>query len=238
MNTALVTGASRGIGLSISKYLVEKGYIVYGISRDFSQTDFKHENFRQVSCDLSKTHLLIDALEGLKKHIERLDILVNNAGVGYFGRHEELTNEMLVEMCSVNLLAPLILCREFMNHLKKTRGYIINIASITAKKVSPFGAAYSATKIGLYHFGRALFEESRKLGIKVVNICPDITRTDFFRDTSFMPSDTPEAYLLPEDIVKALDLVISSRDEIVVTEIEIRPRLLSLVKRREGKVKL
>lgn len=231
MKTAIVTGASTGIGFAISKKLVSMGYKVYGFARDFSKTNFDCENFIKIVCDITKTSLLLEHINAIKKS-EDIYILVNNAGVGYFGPHEELNPLKIHEMVSLNLEAPLILCQSLLRDLKKNKGYIINISSITAKKSSTYGCAYSATKAAISHFSESLFDETRKYGVKVVCIHPDMTKTNFYDKVNFRQGDQEESYITPECIADAVETVLSSRNGTVISEIVIQPQLHRIVRKK------
>jgi short-subunit dehydrogenase len=229
MGIAIVTGASSGIGLSVSKKLIEIGHKVYGIARDFSKTNFINPNFIPLVCDVTNTNKLITTVRDILEH-EDIYILVNNAGVGYFGPHETIKPEYIEGMVKTNLLAPLVLTHLVLRSLKKTQGYVINIASITALHSSRFGCAYAATKAGLHQFGDSLFDEVRKSGVKVVTIYPDITQTPFYENLSFRPEDDPLCYITPECIAETVENILSQRKGTVITQVVIRPQKLQLKK--------
>ncbi|TCS84513.1 SDR family NAD(P)-dependent oxidoreductase [Tepidibacillus fermentans] len=224
MKTAIVTGASSGIGLAIAKKLNRLGFVVYGLARDFSKTDDQHEHFQKIVCDVTDTKQLIEVTKKIKEQEKDIFILVNNAGVGYFGPHETLSPKQIETMIATNLQAPLILSNLLLRELRKSKGYIINISSITAKKSSSFGCAYSATKAGLSHFGISLFDEVRKSGVKIVTIHPDITQTPFYDHLDFQEGDVPESYITPECVANAVETILSQREGTVLTELTIQPQ--------------
>lgn len=229
MNSAIVTGASSGIGLSITKVLLNLNYKVYGFGRDFSKCDnlisniSTQENFIPISCDLMNTSLLCEKIKEISKN-ESIKILVNNAGTGYFGPHEELSPKKIHEMVTVNLEVPLMLTQLLLRQLKKTKGYIINISSIEAKKSSVYGCAYGATKAGLTHFSESLFDETRKYGVKVITIHPDMTQTNFYRNANFKEAEDYDTYITPDEVSHAVNMVLSERDSLVCTDITLRPQ--------------
>ncbi len=224
MKTAVVTGASSGIGLSISRSLIGIGYKVYGLSRSIKNVDFIHDNFIKLTCNLSRTRELLASIEHIKANEKEIHVLVNNAGVGFFGPHEQIKPGQIEQMVATNLQAPLIISSLLLRELRKTRGYIINISSITAKKSSTHGAAYAATKAGLSHFAASLFDETRKSGIKVVTIHPDMTKTDFYRNSDFKEGSDPESYITAECVSDAVEYVLSRRTGTVVSDITVRPQ--------------
>jgi short-subunit dehydrogenase len=224
MRTAVVTGASSGIGLQISKKLVSLGYKVYGIARDFTKTDFAHEHFIPLSCDITKTKQLCETMETIRKSEDDIHILVNNAGVGFFGPHEQLKPEQIEAMVATNLQAPLIATRLLLRRIKQSQGYIINISSITARKSSTYGCAYAATKAGLTHFAVSLFDEIRKTGVKVVTLHPDMTQTPFYDSLDFREGDLPDSYITAECVANAVETILKQREGTVITEMTIRPQ--------------
>jgi short-subunit dehydrogenase len=224
MKTAIVTGASSGIGLSISKRLLEMGFRVYGLSRSIQETDFTHTNLIKLNCNVSDTRELSKTLEHIKDTEEGIHVLVNNAGIGYFGPHEQIKPIHIEQMVTTNLLAPLIATNLLLRELRKTKGFIINISSVTAKKSSTHGAAYAATKAGLSHFAVSLFDETRKSGIKVVTIHPDMTKTNFYNNADFKEGSDPESYITAECVSDAVEYILNQRIGTVISDITIKPQ--------------
>lgn len=211
MKKAIVTGYSSGIGKAICNCLESQKYKV-----------LKLKSRLEDSSSLEKE---------IKKLLKENDIslLVNCAGVGVFKPHEEISISKIQELISVNLTAPIILSNLCLRSLKKTKGHIINIASVEATRHSKFSALYTATKSGLRDFGLALFEELRRADVKVTTINPDLTKTNFFDEFNFEPSDKKQAHLLAEDIAKAVLKIIEFDG--VVTDITIRPQRLEIKKK-------
>ena len=235
MKKALVSGASSGIGKEISKKLLLLGYEVVGIGRDFTKCDIKSDHFYPLVCDLNNKKELHTFLQKYKK--EDLSILVNCAGFGRFAPHEELSINDIEDMIQVNLTAPLLLTKTFLRSLKKNRGHIFNICSISGIKQAPFGAVYGATKAGLRHFGSSLFAEARKSGIKVININPDITNTPFFDKLNFKATNDPLSFIDPVCISNIIEEVLNKKEGTVITDITIEPQLFKIDKRQRSKDK-
>ncbi|KXG42938.1 SDR family oxidoreductase [Tepidibacillus decaturensis] len=235
MKSAIVTGASTGIGLAITKKLNQMNVLVYGLARDFSKTDYQHEHFQKIVCDITNTKQLVEVTKQIKDEENEVYILVNNAGIGYFGPHETLSPKQIETMIATNLKAPLILSNLLLRELRQTKGYMINISSITAKKSSTFGCAYAATKAGLTHFGISLFDEIRKSGVKVVTIHPDMTQTSFYDHLDFQEGDVPESYLTPECVANAVETILSQREGTVLTELTIQPQRHMINRKKQMK---
>ncbi len=211
MKSAVVTGASSGIGKAISEYL-SKTHKVYKISR-------------KDGVDLSDIKSL-EKIEFLKD--KNIEILVNCAGFGIFKPHEEISVNDIDNLIKTNLTAPIVLSKLLLRTLKKNKGYIFNITSIEALRYSKFSALYTASKAGLRSFSMSLFEEVRK-DVKVISINPDITKTNFFDNLNFCYNDDRESYIDPKSIVEIIDLALKS-DE-VIEDITIRPKIIKITKK-------
>lgn len=223
MKAAIVTGASSGIGMEISRILLENQYQVFGFGRDFSKTGIDDANFFPVSCDLTDITDLCKKVKEISEN-ETVHVLINNAGVGYFGPHEELNPKKIQEMVATNLEVPMIITQLLLRQLKKNAGYIFNISSVTAQKNNTHGCAYGAAKAGLTSFSRSLFDEVRKYGVKVITIHPDMTRTNFYRNADFCEGEVEDTYLTPEEIAKAVEFILNQREGMVITDITLQPQ--------------
>lgn len=222
---AIVTGASSGIGYAISRKLCTLGYEVFGFGRNFEEVQFKEEDrFHAIVCDVLETDKLVTHIKQIVSQYQ-VYILVNNAGVGYYGLHEEISPQKIKELVRTNLEVPMILTQQLLRHLKKNAGYVINISSVTAGESNPHGCAYGATKAGLASFSRSLFDETRKYGVKVVTIFPDMTKTNLYRNADFKEGDEIESYLLPEEVAEAVEFILSQREGVIVADITLKPQI-------------
>jgi short-subunit dehydrogenase len=224
MKSALVTGASSGIGEAIALLLLDMDYEVYAMARDFKKSSINHKNYKKIEIDLTKDECF--------PKIKNLHILVNSAGVGYFAPHEELSNKHIKEIIELNLTAPMLLCKFYLRELKNTKGYIFNINSISGIQPAIFGATYGASKAGLNHFSTSLFKEARKSGLKVININPDITDTPFFNTLNFKPTEDPLTYIEPSDIADIVEDVLSKREGTIMTDITVQPQKFQITKKK------
>ena len=220
MKTAVVTGASSGIGKAIATKLLSLDYNVIGISRTIKDSEFKHQNFNSLQCDLSKEKELLKLTKELQK--EDIFILINSAGFGRFEPHEELNAKTITDMTFLNLTTPMLLTNATLRDLKKNEGYLININSIEAIRASKFAGVYSATKAGLKAFSDSLFEETRKSGLSITNINPDMTESSFYDELRFKTSEKENEKLLSSDIAYAVEHILSMRKGAVVSDYTIR----------------
>ncbi|MBN1891760.1 MAG: SDR family oxidoreductase [Clostridiales bacterium] len=225
MKTAIVTGSSSGIGLQITRMLLQKEWTVYALSRSRPVPTGSTENLIHVPCDLLDTAAMTACVQDILTKAPALDLLVNCAGIGVFGPHEQANPESLSKMLRLNLEVPILLCQLTLRALKASKGKIINISSVTAEKDSVFGCAYSASKAGLSRFSTSLFEEVRKSGVGVTVVAPDLTRTAFYDSLDFVPDEDARAAILPEQIADAVAYIIESPDHLVVSEITMRPQI-------------
>ncbi len=223
--TAVVTGASSGIGREICKVLLDRGYTVYGIGRSFCEDDLAGQNDRLklIVCDLTDTDRLITHMKEIRKANAVL-VLVNNAGVGYYGLHEEISDRKIREMVRVNVEVPMILTQFFLRDLKKNSGWIFNISSVTAEKSNPHGAAYGATKAALTSFSHSLFDEARKYGLKVINIEPDMTATNLYRNADFAADEDMMAHIEPKEVARLVGFALDHREGMVITDLTVKPQ--------------
>lgn len=220
---AIVTGASSGIGLAISRVLCRLGYEVFGIGRSF-ESEPADNSFHKMICDLLDTEKLCHTVKKISAQ-NRVTVLVNNAGTAYYGLHEELSARKIQQMVRTNLEAPMILTCQLLRDLKKNKGYIINISSVTATGTNPHGCAYGATKAGLSSFSHSLFDEARKYGVKVVTVSPDMTRTNLYRNADFREGEEAGSYLVPEEVAGAVEYILSQREGLVVSDMTLRPQI-------------
>jgi NAD(P)-dependent dehydrogenase (short-subunit alcohol dehydrogenase family) len=216
--SAVVTGASSGIGLCIAEALLEKGARVYGLSR--SEPGIASEQFRWIAADLSRSGDIDAAFRAIREREAQIDLLVNNAGVGLFGDIDAITPEAWAEVIGVNLMAAFLCTREVVPPMKRQRsGTIVNLSSVAGKRGFRGGSAYCASKFGLNGFSEALMEELREFGIRVCSVCPGSTDTAFFRRAGLNPPKRMDPAEIARVVVQAVELP----DDVLVDQIVVRP---------------
>lgn len=230
MKEVVVTGASSGIGKEIARRLLHLGYKVTGVSRNITKEDFSSKYFIALQADLSDEASTLMICDKLSK--EDIYMLINCAGFGRFEPHEELSAKTITSMVFLNLTAPMLLANALLRNLKNNDGYLININSIEALRASKFAGVYSATKAGLKAFGDSLFEETRKSGLSITNINPDMTQSGFYDELRFDTSTNDDEKLLASDIADAVEHILSMRKGAVVSEYTIRSLKFGISKKK------
>jgi short-subunit dehydrogenase len=216
-SSAIVTGASSGIGKAIALMLVEEGYEVYGVARHFAE----EVSFNKIIADVTDT----DSISKVFSEVKEISVLVNCAGTASYGLAEDISPEDIRKMVRTNLEAPIILSGLALKAMKRQKyGHIINVSSVVSEKASTYAACYAATKAGLSSFSASVFEEARKHNIRVTDICPDMTKTGLYADADFETDDDPEAYLFPEDIASCVKDALNMRDGTCITKLFVKPR--------------
>ena len=225
MKTAIVTGASSGIGKAIAEVLVKNGYEVYGIGRNFTED----VRFHAIVCDLLDEKQYQAMMLSLPKEI---DVLVNNAGCAYYGMHETISDARIHEMIKLNLEIPERMSQHYIRALRLRQGLMINVASITGTHPSPHAAFYASTKAAMISFSNSIFEENRKHGVKVTCLIPDMTETNLYRNADFKADENDGCCLYPMDIANVVEQILSQRNGIVAKEIIIQPQFHRIQKKK------
>lgn len=220
---AIVTGAGSGIGLAISKLLVELGFDVYGLGRTESKLKDAAtqlgDRFKPIVLDVSDSSAVNHWFDGFDQSI---DLLVNNAGLAIFSPVDEQRVADWETMVGVNLSGVFYMTRKAVSNMKrhKTNGYIINIASVAGLIGNPNLSGYNATKFGLRGFSEAIMKELRPFGIRVSCIFPGSVATPFFTDKGIA---THENMLQPQDIADAVQFLLDLPQRALVDELVMRP---------------
>jgi len=187
-NTALVTGASSGIGAAIARELASRGYSLALVARREERlrslaTDLTSEHgvtAETIACDLAdpaERERLADELPARGRAVE---VLVNNAGFGQQADFATSPRERMVEMVRVNVEAVVDLTGRFLGPMvERGRGSVINIASTAAFQPLPGSAVYAASKSFVLSFSEAIRTELRGSGVTVTAVCPGPVRTEF-----------------------------------------------------------
>lgn len=184
MKTWLIIGCSTGLGRSLAKKALAKGYNVAITARNKDKIIDLSKQYPQTALalclDVTNKESIQAAIKETIEHFGTIDVLVNNAGYGYRGAVEEGYQEDVDILFNTNLWGPVTLIKEVLPLMRKQRsGAIINISSVVALKTMPGSGYYAASKCALEGLSDGLKEEVAPLGIKVMVVEPGAFRTDF-----------------------------------------------------------
>ncbi len=178
MTTALITGASSGIGLEIARVLAPDHDLVL-VARSAAKLDALATELggaRVIAADLSDP----SAVAKIAAEIADVDVLVNNAGVGDFGAFAEADADRTIAMIQLNVTSLTALSRVYLpGMLARGSGRVLNVASTASFQPGPLMAVYYATKAYVLSFSEALTEETRGSGVTVTALCPGPTASGF-----------------------------------------------------------
>lgn len=227
---ALVTGAGRGIGRSISKALANAGAQVVVCSRTAAEIEkvvreISSENGKAsaVPADVANEREVVSMFESVEDRFGKIDILVNNAGIGRFGRVADFAVRQFDELMAVNLRGTFLCCRSALKlMIPQKNGYIINISSVVGIKGYPNQAAYTASKHGIMGFTKSLAVEAQEHNIRVSAILPGGVDTELFREAR--DDIETSAMMHPTDIAHAVIFLLSLSKRAAIDQIYIRRR--------------
>jgi len=168
----LITGGSSGIGKSVAIFLTEKGFTVYGTSRNPDRITEKLP-FKLIALDVTNTETIKSAISSVIAKEGKLDVLINNAGVGITGPIEETPDVEIKKAFQTNVFGPLDVIKAVLPQMRtQNSGLIINITSIAGYMGLPYRGVYSATKGTLELLTEALRMEIKDFNIQMTNVAP------------------------------------------------------------------
>lgn len=224
---ALVTGASRGIGLAIARQLASMGARVSLCARDTKRLESASNECRQagsdavaVRADVSQAAEVDKLVETTERELGSIEILINNAGVGYFGPVQSADEANWDTVLDTNLKAVFLLSRAVAPGMIRMRtGHIVNIASLAGKNTFAGGGIYCASKWGLLGLTGCMAEDLRAHGIRVSAICPGSVATDF----GFPGGRDRGKMLQPDDVAHAVAMILTQAPQSFISEVSMRP---------------
>lgn len=255
--TALITGASGGIGYELAKLFARDGYDLVLVARSESKlgqlaTELKERFSTSVIVlvkDLSKPSSPEEIFAQLQTQSVRVDVLVNNAGFGGYGLFSQTDLTMELEMMQVNMVSLTHLTKLFLKDmLAQGEGKILNLASTAAFQPGPLMAVYFATKAYVLSFSEALAEELRGSGVTVTALCPGPTATGFKKRATLEASKLFTGQVMDSKTVAELGyrglfnnqtvVVTGLRNQIMAFSVRFMPRdmLTQAVKRMQQSI--
>jgi short-subunit dehydrogenase len=226
---AIVTGASRGIGLALADILAAEGYDLTITARKPDTLEAAAERLRghgrtveAVPANLADAEAVTGVVARHRERFARLDVLVNNAGVGIGATATEHQAKHVDLQLAVNVRAIILLYRESIEMLRAAgaehgNALVVNLASLAGKSPQPWLSVYSATKAAVVAYTGAMNKELNADGVKSVALCPGFVDTDM---TEFVKGAIPaEEMLTTGDITQALRFLLRLSRHCVVPEI-------------------
>jgi len=228
--SAVVTGASRGIGAEIAKALGEEGARVVMIARTEATLKARAGAIKgaiAIPADVTDPKSVERATKRIGAELKGApDILINNAGVFSVAVVEETEADQFVTMLNTNLVAPFLFVRAFLADMKKRgSGHIVTIGSVADRTIFSGNVAYSAAKFGLRAVHEVLRAELRGTGVRTSLISPAATNTDIWNDVTVTdPVNHPHSkrpMLEPEDVVRAVMFALAQPETVNVDELRL-----------------
>jgi len=215
MQTALITGASAGIGAAFAYELAERQTHLVLVARSEAKLHKLSANLEQqfqiqttvIGQDLTQPGAAAQVFEAVNRQGLAVDLLINNAGIGDYGPFAQRSPQRQSDMVKLNVLALVEMTSLFLPPMQERGGGgIINVGSIAGFQAIPYLATYSATKAFVLSFSEALWAENKDKGVTVTALCPGPTTTDFFSEAEMDHNPAlmaRQSYETPESVVKA-----------------------------------
>jgi len=216
-NYALITGASSGIGLAISRELASLGYPLLLVSNEEEKLNEaaaelgEQYGIKAISLcmDLAKRDSAQNLFDYCVTNNIKTEILINNAGIFFFRDITNTTPGLIETEINLHILTPSLLCRLFAEQMinENRKGYILNMASIAAWMIMPGIALYSATKSYLHCFSRAMRHEVLERGVSITTVCPGAVATGLYNlPMRYMKLGVRLGIILPAERMARLSL--------------------------------
>lgn len=214
MATALITGASSGIGAVFAEKLANRGHNLVLVARSQDKLQAIADKLSQqysiqttvIVQDLTEPHASKTVFAQLEQQGIEIDLLVNNAGFGTYGEFAAGELDTYLNMIQLNVLALVELTYHCLQGMRSRRsGSILNIGSTASFQPLPFFGVYAATKAFVLSFSEALWHECQPHGVKVLAVCPGPTETEFFKVADFpdgLGEQVGKNYTSPETVVE------------------------------------
>ena len=228
--TALITGGTKGIGLGIAESLLDDGYnvVITGRTQEVASQIAKElaekydADVLGIACDVRNYESQVNCVTKTLERFSSIDVLIANAGIGHFASIEDLSIDQWNSTIDTNLTGVFYSIKAGLEALKKSKGYIITIASLAGTNFFANGSAYNASKFGLVGFTQSVMLDLRQKGIKVSTIMPGSVST-YFNDR--IPSEKDAWKIQPEDLGQMVSDLLKMHPRTLPSKIEVRPSI-------------
>ncbi len=212
MKVILITGASSGLGKAIGGFLHDKGFVVYGTSRNPEK--IANSLFPLLRLDVRDPESIAHAVAEVIRISGRIDVVINNAGVGIIGPLEEIPANEIRNNFETNLFGPIEVMKAVLPYMRAQRsGLIINITSIAGYMGLPFRSIYSASKGALELITEALRMETKPFNIEITNVAPGEFATNIADHRYHVPVSKASAYQAYGKTVAEINHQVSAGDD-------------------------
>ncbi len=212
--SAIITGASQGIGKCVAEHLINKDYHLLLIARNEEKlialkSNLLLENPEAIievaAIDVSDESAILNAVISFHEKTKSIDLIFNNAGYVKRGT-AKLANDELMKMMNTNLVGAINVIQAALPMMQmRNFGYIVNLCSRSAEIPRPFLGGYAASKAALLAYSESLYKELKDTNIKVTAICPGFVDTDMTADVK----EDREKFIKPDDICHAIDFLLA-----------------------------
>jgi NADP-dependent 3-hydroxy acid dehydrogenase YdfG len=224
---ALVTGASRGIGLAVALALRVRGMHVVRLARSLKNE--KAERRTDIQCDVTKPADVERAVDQIETELGVPDVLVNNAGIFFIKPLTETTLDDFTQTLAANLTAPFLFVRRIVPKMvQRGSGHLVTVGSISDYIGFSGSTAYAASKFGLRGMHEVVRQETAKTGVRTTLISPGPVDTDIWNavDPDAKPGFTKRKDMMrAEDIAAAVVYAVTQPEHLAVTEIRLLPAI-------------
>ncbi len=228
MQTALITGASSGIGKVFAQELAARQVDLVLVARSEAKLQQLAAQLREqfgvqvqvLVQDLIEPGAATRVFEAVTESGWVIDLLVNNAGFGDYGEFAERSRSRYLEMIQLNVMSLVDLTHQFLPGMQQRRsGSIINVSSIAGFQPLPYWSVYAATKAFVLSFSESLWAENKVYGVRVLALCPGTTKTEFFdvADATGNTTEGGQSLTSPEEVVRDALKALKSGETNVVT---------------------
>ena len=209
----IITGAGEGIGKELALKLSLHNNIIL-IGRNIKKIeDLKNKlnlnNHLTVQCDIAVKENLEKAYNEIVNKYKSIDILINNAGMSSAKKFNEYTDEEIEKVLDINIKGTILITKKFIEHLKKSKGAIVNIGSMFGEIAHPFYTIYSSSKFAIKGFSDALRRELNHFKVKVFYVSPRATKTQSLQQTDdigkFFKMNVDEPEKVAKYIIKGIN---------------------------------